>query len=193
VLTSKEEEAPVSRTEQAKRLLAQYGSAYLITSISFAIVSFAACYAAVSAGEVRGLGVVLGLRVEPPSCPLLDCYAAVSASEIGGGGAVMTLGFLSRKLQAWRAGQVCVVLCRRDTKRSPPNTLEPLKGRVSIRGGLQNLSGGTANLRGANWCLRLCDWFLRNLPGFAKPCTCADLAPPPPPAAAAAAAAVVGS
>lgn len=53
VLTSKEEggdAAPVSRTEQAKRLLAQYGSAYLITSISFAIVSFAACYAAVSAG-----------------------------------------------------------------------------------------------------------------------------------------------
>jgi hypothetical protein len=50
VLTSKEEEAPVSRTEQAKRLLAQYGSAYLITSISFAIVSFACCYAAVSAG-----------------------------------------------------------------------------------------------------------------------------------------------
>jgi hypothetical protein len=59
VLTSKQEEQgggdaaaapPVSRTAQAKRLLAQYGSAYLLTSISFAIVSFAACYAAVSAG-----------------------------------------------------------------------------------------------------------------------------------------------
>jgi hypothetical protein len=50
VLTSKDEEAPLSKTEQAKRLLAQYGSAYLITSISFAIVSFAACYAAVNAG-----------------------------------------------------------------------------------------------------------------------------------------------
>jgi hypothetical protein len=51
VLTSKgEPDAPLSRTEQAKRLLAQYGSAYLLTSISFAIVSFAACYAAVSAG-----------------------------------------------------------------------------------------------------------------------------------------------
>ena len=35
---------------QAKQLLAQYGSAYLITSISFAIVSFAACYALVSSG-----------------------------------------------------------------------------------------------------------------------------------------------
>lgn len=56
VLTSKEEDAPVSRTEQAKRLLKQYGSAYLITSISFAIVSFAACYAAVSAGEREGRG-----------------------------------------------------------------------------------------------------------------------------------------
>ena len=51
VMTTGEEESPVSRTEQAKQLLAKYGSAYLITSISFAIVSFAACYAAVSAGE----------------------------------------------------------------------------------------------------------------------------------------------
>lgn len=39
-----------SRTDQAKDLLKRYGSAYLITSISFAIVSFAACYAAVNAG-----------------------------------------------------------------------------------------------------------------------------------------------
>jgi hypothetical protein len=61
VLTSKEEEAPVSRTEQAKRLLKQYGSAYLITSISFAIVSFAACYAAVSAGrKEKGAGWLAG-------------------------------------------------------------------------------------------------------------------------------------
>lgn len=37
---------------QAKQLLAQYGSAYLITSISFALVSFAACYALVSSGAV---------------------------------------------------------------------------------------------------------------------------------------------
>lgn len=40
-----------SRTQQAKDLLAQYGSAYLLTSISFAIVSFSACYALVNAGE----------------------------------------------------------------------------------------------------------------------------------------------
>ena len=35
---------------QAKDLLARYGSAYLITSISFAILSFGACYALVSSG-----------------------------------------------------------------------------------------------------------------------------------------------
>lgn len=40
----------MSRTEQAKQLLTQYGSAYLLTSISFAVVSFAACYFAVDAG-----------------------------------------------------------------------------------------------------------------------------------------------
>lgn len=42
----------VSRTDQAKQLLKTYGSAYLITSISFAIVSFAACYALVTAGRL---------------------------------------------------------------------------------------------------------------------------------------------
>ena len=55
VFTSKEEagvegEGKPSRSALAKQLLAQYGSAYLITSISFAIVSFAACYALVSSG-----------------------------------------------------------------------------------------------------------------------------------------------
>jgi Protein of unknown function (DUF1279) len=39
-----------SHGQQAKQLLKRYGSAYLITSISFAIVSFAACYALVSSG-----------------------------------------------------------------------------------------------------------------------------------------------
>lgn len=69
VLTSKEEDgAPVSRTQQAKRLLATYGSAYLLTSISFAIVSFAACYAAVSAGvDVAGLLARIGLSVNDTS------------------------------------------------------------------------------------------------------------------------------
>lgn len=39
-----------SSTEQAKQLLTQYGSAYLLTSISFAIVSFTLCYLAVDSG-----------------------------------------------------------------------------------------------------------------------------------------------
>ena len=40
-----------SRGTQAKDLLKRYGSAYLITSISFAIVSFSVCYALVGAGQ----------------------------------------------------------------------------------------------------------------------------------------------
>jgi len=52
VFTSKGEaaEGGQGKGAQAKQLLAKYGSAYLITSISFAIVSFAACYALVNAG-----------------------------------------------------------------------------------------------------------------------------------------------
>jgi hypothetical protein len=42
---------PPTRCLQAKDLLKRYGSAYLITSISFAVVSFSTCYALVSAGE----------------------------------------------------------------------------------------------------------------------------------------------
>ena len=40
-----------SKGQQAKDLLARYGSAYLITSISFALVSFGLCYALVNSGE----------------------------------------------------------------------------------------------------------------------------------------------
>ena len=79
-LTSKEEDggaadgsgsgaaAGLSRTEQAKQLLARYGGAYLATSISFAVVSFAACYAAVSAGvDVAALLARVGLTVSDTS------------------------------------------------------------------------------------------------------------------------------
>lgn len=52
VFTNKDPETGKSKGQQAKDLLKRYGSAYLITSISFAIVSFAACYALVSAGEL---------------------------------------------------------------------------------------------------------------------------------------------
>ena len=49
---------------QAKQLLARYGSAYLLTSISFAVVSMAACYLAVDAGvDVAALLERIGLNV----------------------------------------------------------------------------------------------------------------------------------
>ena len=55
---------PPHTVPQAKELLKRYGSAYLLTSISFALVSFAACYLAVSAGvDVAALLARLGLQV----------------------------------------------------------------------------------------------------------------------------------
>lgn len=57
-----------SKTDQAKDLLKRYGSAYLITSISFAIVSFAGCYALVASGvDVAGLLARVGLKVTETS------------------------------------------------------------------------------------------------------------------------------
>jgi Protein of unknown function (DUF1279) len=50
VFTEKDAVSGKSKGDQAKDLLARYGSAYLITSISFAIVSFAICYSLVNAG-----------------------------------------------------------------------------------------------------------------------------------------------
>merc|ERR1711879_123548 len=53
-----------SKTENAKALLTKYGSAYLLTSISFAIVSFGICYFLVSAGiDVAALLSKVGLDV----------------------------------------------------------------------------------------------------------------------------------
>lgn len=63
-LTNKPNDGSKPRTATAKELLARYGGAYLLTSISFALVSFAACYAAVSAGvDVAGLLARVGLQV----------------------------------------------------------------------------------------------------------------------------------
>lgn len=57
-----------SRGEQAKDLLKRYGSAYLVTSISFAIVSFATCYALVSSGvDVAAILSKVGLQVSDTS------------------------------------------------------------------------------------------------------------------------------
>lgn len=62
-LTSKDAD-PAVKGQTAKELLKRYGSAYLATSISFAIVSFAACYALVASGiDVRSLLSNLGLQV----------------------------------------------------------------------------------------------------------------------------------
>lgn len=67
IFTSKDSDGK-SRGQQAKDLLKRYGSAYLITSISFAIVSFAACYALVSAGvDVASLLSKVGLQVSDTS------------------------------------------------------------------------------------------------------------------------------
>lgn len=57
-----------SKGDQAKDLLKRYGSAYLLTSISFALVSFAACYALVSSGvDVGALLARVGLQASDTS------------------------------------------------------------------------------------------------------------------------------
>ena len=50
VFTNKDDKGTKTKGQQAKELLTRYGSAYLITSISFAIVSFTLCYALISSG-----------------------------------------------------------------------------------------------------------------------------------------------
>jgi len=68
ILTSKEKEAAdgtrVGKRSQAKELLKQYGSAYLITSISLSLISFGLCYLLVSAGlDVGALLAKVGIEV----------------------------------------------------------------------------------------------------------------------------------
>lgn len=66
-MTSKEPSS-MSNADKAKELLKKYGSAYLITSISFAIVSFAVCYALVSAGvDVGALLAKVGIEASGTS------------------------------------------------------------------------------------------------------------------------------
>lgn len=50
VFTNKDDKGTKTKGQQAKELITRYGSAYLITSISFAIVSFTLCYALISSG-----------------------------------------------------------------------------------------------------------------------------------------------
>lgn len=81
-MTSKDG-TPVSRTEQAKQLLTQYGSAYLLTSISFAIVSFACCYAAVNAGARRPAAAKhTGVPAPPPDAAAADAPSSSSSCHV---------------------------------------------------------------------------------------------------------------
>ena len=66
VFTSKDKSGK-SRGQQAKELLQVYGGAYLITSISFAIVSFAVCYGLVSRGDPQS-----------PDSPCMTSFKPVS-------------------------------------------------------------------------------------------------------------------
>lgn len=71
IFTSKDPVTGKTKGDQAKDLLKKYGSAYLITSISFAIVSFAACYALVNAGlalPALTWPLVLGSSLSFTSC-----------------------------------------------------------------------------------------------------------------------------
>lgn len=63
VFTNKDDKGNKTKGQQAKELLTRYGSAYLITSISFAIVSFTLCYALISSGvDVPSLLQRVGLK-----------------------------------------------------------------------------------------------------------------------------------
>ena len=52
VFTNKDDKSGKSKGQQTKELLARYGSAYLLTSISFSLVSFSLCYALVTSGNI---------------------------------------------------------------------------------------------------------------------------------------------
>ncbi|CAK9257147.1 unnamed protein product [Sphagnum jensenii] len=68
IFTSKdngEEGTKGNKTNKAKELLAQYGGAYLVTSISLSLVSFALCYALVQGGvDVPALLEKVGIRAD---------------------------------------------------------------------------------------------------------------------------------
>lgn len=62
-MTGKKEDGSKSGSETAKELLKKYGSAYLITSISFAIVSYIICYFLVDIGvDVTALLAKIGIK-----------------------------------------------------------------------------------------------------------------------------------
>ncbi|RDY12585.1 Protein FAM210B [Mucuna pruriens] len=70
IFSSKEEEKDnseqqKSKGDQAKELLAKYGGAYLATSITLSLISFALCYALISAGiDVQDLLQKVGISTD---------------------------------------------------------------------------------------------------------------------------------
>lgn len=70
IFSSKEEggqgnEETKSKGNQAKELLAKYGGAYLATSITLSLISFALCYALISAGvDVQSLLLKVGISTD---------------------------------------------------------------------------------------------------------------------------------
>ncbi|QCD88006.1 uncharacterized protein LOC114169501 [Vigna unguiculata] len=70
IFSSKEEgkdnsEEQKSKADQAKELLAKYGGAYLATSITLSLISFALCYALISAGiDVQSLLQKIGISAD---------------------------------------------------------------------------------------------------------------------------------
>lgn len=73
IFSSKEEgkdgsEQQKSKGDQAKELLAKYGGAYLATSITLSLISFALCYALISAGvDVQALLQKVGISTNETS------------------------------------------------------------------------------------------------------------------------------
>ncbi|KAM7275816.1 hypothetical protein ACFE04_017682 [Oxalis oulophora] len=73
IFSSKEEETEdgekkISKGNQAKELLAKYGGAYLATSITLSLISFALCYALISAGvDVQSLLQKVGITTNETS------------------------------------------------------------------------------------------------------------------------------
>ncbi|KAK7263441.1 hypothetical protein RJT34_31031 [Clitoria ternatea] len=70
IFNSKEEgkdnsEQQKSKGDQAKELLAKYGGAYLATSITLSLISFALCYALISAGiDVQAILQKVGISTD---------------------------------------------------------------------------------------------------------------------------------
>ncbi len=73
IFSSKEEgkdgsEQQKSKGDQAKDLLAKYGGAYLVTSITLSLISFTLCYALISAGiDVQALLQKVGISTNETS------------------------------------------------------------------------------------------------------------------------------